>query len=400
MYDKYLAINGVELLNVTRTSAYIDAFLPSLHVAHTDPMDLQAVLGHTTYKDPRQDSAPWYKPARPATAQFFGLFPGQITGLSDSSRTVKVTEMVGDGAVQSMPRNGSREMKVTALALASTDEGMAEGLAWLRDTLQFEPGDGFGRTIRMFSSAPPSKVEAAQLWRSFYRVDVIQSVKVVQEFHSTQVKARMVEFIFTLGIPWGWADPVKVAALDMSQGVAFTDPAGEDCGATAVDKIYNNFINDPFFTGIQRPPAPPTITPPNLINIESWRRQTFTIPRSQSQRWGRSAPLIYVTTGATHAENIRIRFYRVGWSGCDYEGEFLISYVPPNVTLTLDGTRRMAYVLYPNGTVVPAGHLLFGSDGKPFTWPTLQYHADYFGYADIAPGQTGINVNINTSVRE
>jgi hypothetical protein len=68
--------------------------------------------------------------------------------------------------------------------------------------------------------------------------------------------------------------------------------------------------------------------------------------------------------------------------------------------LTLDAVRREASVTLPGGRVVPAGNLLFGSDGTPFLWPTLGCQHTYTMTADLMPGQPGAVVMLETAVRE
>jgi hypothetical protein len=118
-------------------------------------------------------------------------------------------------------------------------------------------------------------------------------------------------------------------------------------------------------------------------------------------RWGRVAPVLTITTGAGGATQVRLRFYAGATrSGCGYEGEFLISYIPPNATMTIDSIRREVKVLKSNGKTVVGGQLVYGSDGMPVTWPSLGCATDYTLCADMLPGQTGITVMLETAVRE
>jgi hypothetical protein len=109
--------------------------------------------------------------------------------------------------------------------------------------------------------------------------------------------------------------------------------------------------------------------------------------------------VVHVNTEGADAQYLRLRFYREGAAGCDYDGEFLISYIPAWSTLKLDAITREA-TMFTGGRWVPAGHLLFGSDGTPFLWPTLGCQHTYTMTADLMPGQSGVAVVLDVAVRE
>jgi hypothetical protein len=403
MYDGYLALGGSEILNRARAGAYIERFLAGKVEVVCDDATLAAALGHSGYTTPAIDGAPWYKAGRVASSRFLGIFPGKIEGAEASTRTVNVTELSGPGAILTSPRYGSKEMRYVGTALALDEEAMEEGMAWLREVLS---NDGCsdqdlgctGREAKMFAALPKDSVAAYGLTRNFFRVEATEGPLPTKKFPVKGFVMWQIEFTLTAGIAWAFTSPYDVGALAMDvDSWNHQDPAGENCSA-ALD-AYDDFIDDPYFTAISRPPRPPVILPPNILDINSWRRRTIQIPTSQSQRWGRVAPVVRVAT-TNAVQFLRLRFYREGYSGCDYDGEFLVSYVPANSVLTLDSVRREATVTLPGGRAVPAGNLLFGSDGTPFLWPTLGCQHTYTMTADLMPGQTGTVVLLETSVRE
>ena len=403
MYDGYLALGGREVLNRARAAAYIRRFLPQVEVRCEDGT-LPRSLGHSAYTTPQIDGAPWYKGSRPAGARFLGVFPGKIQGAEDSTRSVDVTELSGSGAIITSPRYGSKEMRFVGTALALDEEAMDEGLAWMKDVLS---NDGCsdadlgctGQEARLFAALPADAVAAFNLTRTYHRVEMSEGVLVTKKFPVKGFVMWQVEFTLTAGVPWAFTSPVDVGTLAMDTGSNFTDPAGENCGASAMIDAYDDFVEDPYFTHISRPPRPPVILPPNILDINSWRRRTLDLPVNQTQRWGRVAPIVRIATEGA-VQFVRIRFYEWGASGCDYDGEFLVSYVPASAVLTLNAVTREATVTQPGGRVVPAGNLLFGSDGNPFLWPTLGCQKNYVMTADIMPGQPGAVVMLETAVRE
>lgn len=396
-----MKFGGVEVFNRARTAAYLQALVPGMDV-FCDDTTLPAALGHSAYVDPASDGAPWYRGRRPAAANFYGLYPSKVQGAENSTRSVDVTELSGNGAVMTAPRYGSGEIRVVARAYAADEEAMTEGLAWLRDVLA---GDGCsgadlgctGTDVHMFTALPVDAVAAYSLTRVFHRVEVTDPLKVTQKFGSKRAVIWQVEFTMTVGVPWPFTLPTSVGSLVMDAGSSFTDPAGENCAAQ--DGAYDSFVGDPYFTGISKPPRPPIILPPNLLTVSSWRRMSLPIPASQSQRWGKVVPIIKVAT-ENEVQQLRLRFYRAGAAGCDYAGEFIVSYIPGTAVLTLDAAVREATLQLWDGRVVPAGNLLFGSAGKPFLWPVLGCQDDYSMTADLMPGQPGVFITLDTAVRE
>jgi hypothetical protein len=404
VFDKYLAVDGIEVINGARSGAYITSLLGGIDIlCPTEGM--AAALGHSEYISPEDDSAPWYSGQRLAASRFYGLFPGRVEGAEGSTREVIVTELSGDGAVSTSPRHAAREMRVIATAFAADEEAMMEGMAWLSDVLA---GDGCsdaelgctGREVKMFAAAPGDDLEAYSLARTFYDVEVTSAPKVTLKHPSKRGVIWQIEFLLTAGRPWAFTALADVGTLDMDTAANYQDPADEDCSAAL--SAYDEFVADPYFTAISRPPRPPVILPPNILDLSSWRRLVLPIPATVSKRWGRAVPVVKVGAWDQAIQYLRIRFYRDqnGVSGCDFDGEAVISYIPAGAFLTLDAIRRIAFLTLPTGQVVPAGHLLFGSGGRPFLWPSLGCQHNYTMTADLMPGQSGVTVELQTAVRE
>lgn len=405
MYNGWLEYAGVEIINAARTKKYLSSLLFGLDLSKTDVTGLQAARAQSNYVSPAADNAPWYRSTRPATARFYGLFPDAMEGEEDSSREVGLIELSGDGATFAKPRYGSREIRVTAVAFAADDEAMGEGLSWLRDALATgecaeTTGACTNNDLRMYLAQPKGGTADNHMIRTFMRVEILDNLSVTRQLGSAVCVAKQVEFIFTVGSPWAFTPKLLVGSLDMGTGTAvFNDPANEDCYGTT--NAYTNFVSDPFYTAIVKPPAPPVVKPPNVIKPASWRRKTIAVTQSEVDRWGRVAPVVTVSAGSAGATMLRLRFYGAGVvSGCGFEGEFYIPYLPANSSLVLDSMRRDITVIKSNGAKVPGGHLVYGSDGLPMRWPNLGCAASYTMTSDMLAGQTGITVLLESSVRE
>ena len=404
MFNGYLAIDAVEVINIARTADYIKQFLPGTDMLCTDDVEaLRSARGAGAYID--ISAAPWFRDARHASGNFYGFWPISVTGAEDATRSIEVEELMGEGAVQSAPRHGSREIRFVVWAIAGDEESLSYGISWLKDVLNDNCLDNgglgcFDRVVQMYLSMPTEET-AADRMRTYVRVQTLESVKLMKQIPSKTARIMQLEFTLSTGSPWMFTNPYRVIS-DMSMTAfltSHTDPAGEDC--SQVDVSYNDYIDDPYYTAISRPPRPVVIKPPQLADIDTWWRRTVQIPDHQSDRPGQMVPVLAISTSTNDLRQLRIRFYPSSGSlsGCGYVGEFLVAYLPTNSTMILDGRRREASVIR-NGKRVPGAHLLFGSDGRPFVWPVMSCHAEYTMVADIMSGNTGIAIDFDISVRE
>jgi hypothetical protein len=405
MFDKYLELNGVEVINAARFKAYVNGHTPDITVRCEEP-NLHLALEQDAYTNPQTDGAPWYRASRLPSTRFFGVFSRGFEGLWDSTRELSVTQLLGNGGVQSLPRDASGEVRVKVLLAAADQEALHEGWIWFRETLYASKCDDaslgcVGVTAKVFIASPQDVNDAEEFARYFYNVELLEGPRVTKEYASKNAAMLEAEFILSIGKPWPFTKQTLIAVLDMDAATNHTDAAGENCSEATV--AYDNFITDPFYTAIQLPPRPAAILPPNVLDISSWRRMTTVIPTEFSDRPGMVVPTVRIFTGSYGAQFVRVRFYRdevAGATGCDYDGEFLVSYVPPNSIMTLDAIRREVGVTMPDGRVVPGGHLLFGTDGRPFEWPELGCHHTYTVTADMMPDQIDVTVHVEVAVRE
>ena len=401
----YAQLGDTELFNSARFKQYVESLTNGIDVK-CNATDLNVALDHLPYSNPAADAAPWYKAARPATGRFLGIMATKIEGIGDGTRQINVTQLMGSGGVQSLPRDASGEMRVTVTMIAQDEEAFHEGWTWFKEALQGSKCDEVslgcvGHTLRMFTAPPKTLGQFVEFGRNFYNVELLEGPKITVERPSKRVVWKDAEFIMSIGKPWPVTDMVEVATLNMSTATNHTDAPGENCSERSV--AYDNYITDPFFTAIQQPPRPPNILPPNVLDISSWRRRTAVIPASLSDRPGQVIPNVKIFSGPSGAQFVRVRFYSedvAGNTGCNYSGEYLVSYVPPTAVLNLDGIRREISVTMGDGRVVPAGHLLFGTDGRPFEWPELSCHKTYTVTVDMMPGQSDVSVIVEAAVRE
>lgn len=118
-------------------------------------------------------------------------------------------------------------------------------------------------------------------------------------------------------------------------------------------------------------------------------------------------PTIVLNTLAAGTRQVRIRFtpnpfgYPVDKiDPCGYCSEFILSYLPPNAELTIDGLTRSAFASVAGGDAQPASQLLYGTDGVPMTWPELSCGIDYVMTVDIPAAQPDIAISLSLTVQE
>jgi hypothetical protein len=158
-WQGYFSYDGSEVINVTRTEQYaehlnIGWFRP---VFENDalPLMLGDGKGYTT---PLLDDAPWVDPDRPSSLDFLGVYPLDVTGIEDSSRTSEVVQSLNDGGVPGRIRHGTKAVVFNTVLLGATEAGAEYGFSWLKKVLLGGPcGDSaewFGAEMCYLASSP------------------------------------------------------------------------------------------------------------------------------------------------------------------------------------------------------------------------------------------------------
>lgn len=153
MFDGFLELGGVEIINVERTQRYIRNVAPWLALPSFDKYDgLHLALGDKQYESPLIDSAEWVTtelgefggytgefsvPAFTATHRFYGFYPlGPFTGIGDSTRTAVATEGILDGGQVGLSRDGTRTIRVHGVLIGADEMAAEAGLSWLRAAIR------------------------------------------------------------------------------------------------------------------------------------------------------------------------------------------------------------------------------------------------------------------------
>lgn len=404
MYQGYLAYGDTEIANHSRLSAYLDqGGAPSLRSLHPAP-ELHQVLGDDAYTSPEVDGAPWYVDAVPESGEFYGFCITRVQGIGESTTETSASALLTDGSVLAPPHAADREIRVRGLLVATTQEGLEYGAAWLLAAVDLSPCGGYldcpDRSV-VFYTAPPRAEDPTYFRRTMYGVGTLSGLRTIREFSPSRGAMREVEFVLVAGIPWQLTDPVSVVT---STGLTGTPGTAEvACPALAYDA--DDLVLDPNNPALAAPPAPPDIS---VVTVPStWTRYVGLIPASISERWGRLFPIIWITTTGAARRNVRVRFYRdtngiVGLDvpECDFLGEALLTYMPANSTVAIDARTRNVTISVNGAASQPAGHLVLATGSRPLRWPVLTCHQPYTVVIDSEAALTGTTVLITASIGE
>lgn len=134
------------------------------------------------------------------------------------------------------------------------------------------------------------------------------------------------------------------------------------------------------------PDCPPPPRPPRLPVVESecidevgvWRRYWLLVPASNVPQWASIVPTITLATDAFAERQVRVRYYPnpldldpTVIEAQSFVAEQIVSFVPENTVMTLDGIVNKAWAEVDGGEARSANHLLYGSNGEPPSWPVL-----------------------------
>jgi hypothetical protein len=162
---------------------------------------------------------------------------------------------------------------------------------------------------------------------------------------------------------------------------------------------------DPDCTPVPAPPRPPSIPSDCIENVGVWRRYFTDIPANLVPDWMDVVPTVLITTGSSAARQVRIRYYpnpdelaSISMNTATWMAEQIISYMPAQTTMTLDGITQRVWAEVKDGAAVAADHLLYGTNGQPATWPLLSCGIAYMITVDVPINEPSGNVSIDAAL--
>lgn len=182
----------------------------------------------------------------------------------------------------------------------------------------------------------------------------------------------------------------------------------EEESASTWSKSALSAIVDPDCAPLPDAPQPPNITVDCYEAVDTWRRYVVDIPASTAPEWSKSDVLTTLVTGESQVRSVRVRFYDNPFGRlpeqidpCDFCGEFYVSYIPAETTLTIDGIGQTVVADVAGTGEQIATNLVTGADGGPAMWPELTCDSPYVVTVDIAPEEVlDLDVRVAVALKE
>lgn len=414
MWPGYLTVGGMEIANAGRTESYLrgDYWFKPLY----DATGLYKVLDEDPYRSPLLDPAPWADHTVPESLRFYGFYLLDVTGVEDSSRVVTFTEGTTDGGRPSRVRHASKTIVFDGLLVGCNEAAVEYGMRWLRNALLASPCAGgsiytcAGSNLCYFATQPCSEFDSEECWdaaalqtgRNLRKFAVTHGPDVTSKSTTTNGSVVWrVTFTGQAGVPWeygfercvveGFMDPSVPNPYSCSELNGSYDSDGypiDDDDLTCKTDVWSP-LYDPNCLPMQAPPDPP---PFDLMCSDlptEWTRRLFTIPGDHIPLWTDMVPVLTVSTVA-EVRNLRIRFYsdpdgtgNPDEDPCAFCGDFVLTYIPPNSQIVLDGAVETIMVTQQNQPVRSASTLVYAADGGPYTWPLLSCGTGYIMTFDL-----------------
>lgn len=412
----WLAVgNYREIINASRTEAYANRYGLNWFKPVYKNTALPVMLNDDPYVDPITDDAPWYEPRIPHSAEFYGAYPLDIDGLDSSTSSASVTESIGDGATLGLVRRSSKTLVFNLALVAASQAGAHYGFSWLQHALvtgcdATNPGDGYD--LHYFLTAPnldPPTTDCDSRLNGWTQNPLVLYPQIKRHLRGcvltvpptvTQKSVTadggavwQVTFTVQAGNPFEYAEDTEILVGWMQSStpwVGGSPPAGASLTTTSTT-LANAGCSAAVYTPLFDPLSPAVIAPPTPAGItwggfnppSTWYRRQLVLPKNMISDWSQMLPYIRLTTDTTESRNIRFRFYpdplETGAppaDPCAFSGEYIVSYIPANATMVLDGEAKMVYV--DNfGVRRRADSLIFSSDGSRFEWPQLSCGVQY-----------------------
>lgn len=411
-YSGFLQLGGMEIVNSRRAVAHAEHGVASMGfnvLADDSWRQTHLWLGHDDYITPAETGAPWVQDGRPESLEFGGVMATSVEGLDTTEVEQDVQDATGDGGAAGARRLPNREVKVEAVLVASTSRGLQWGVRWLTRSLMQEGCDGTGgpRDLTFLESCPdyrqseqPADVQrrAADLMRVLTRVVVTKTPEVTQwagqsvDRGDKSACTAIVEFEVTALVPRVWRSPRQLlTSVDLAGGEELSTRFQEldaegNCPASCNDD--GGVLVDPEMGALWSLPRP--VAPGSEIGCQllDSLRTVETVPEGVIPLTGEMLPTVTVRSGGVEERHIRLRWARglVVDDGADLDcqtvGEAMVTYMPPNATLVLDGRAGTATVTTEDGRELDATPVMVGRAGGPWRAPVMRCGAPYTLVAD------------------
>lgn len=156
-WDGYFKYDDVEIINAERTEAYAEMAGVTWFRPQFRNEWVHTALGEDVYEGVELDGAPWFDERVPYSKEFYGAYPLDITGLTDSTQQATIVEGLGDGGVVTQSRSATKSVVFNLVLIAASEAGAEYGTQWLKRALsgnRLEDSGCTGGDLVYFASEP------------------------------------------------------------------------------------------------------------------------------------------------------------------------------------------------------------------------------------------------------
>lgn len=349
--QRYLTLDGVELINGWRTRQYAElGLINGWTLAPCEDTTLLNGIDETgPFNNPVTDPAPWYDANDSDSAHFFGIEVRSFTSEVPLERVNGTSRRVG--RLQTKVRRFTLEVDLIADNCCGTDYGKR----WLLALFQAGCGAGCATLTGVLRTC--DKDGAAGI-RDVYGIGLVSFEDITPDTMGCCDGMRAT-VVFDAENPYLYGSSIGALAATAWD----FDGATEDTNCVRWDDCP-----EPLATACADPNGP-TIAPPPLPSLAGplapggsnapWCNPTFEITQCVGlptlPTFGEAVYRFTVFAGAAEMRNARIRVFP---GSCDGDGpialgvtpieELRISYVPAGATLVVDGSTRTVSLYCPD----------------------------------------------------
>jgi hypothetical protein len=218
----------------------------------------------------------------------------------------------------------------------------------------------------------------------------VQITAVVANPYEFAAETPIIEGFLDPEINDPWAEGVTGGTFDDLGHVVDEGP----CDTPVFQPVF-----DPLCPTLIPPPQPAQVSVGCFDVPENWVRRQVSIPPQYVTLWGDMVPVVNLHARLSEVRNVRLRFYAdpYGTSDpeadpCSFCGDILVTYIPKDSTLVLDGVSETVYVEKQGEIRRRADSLVYKTDGTPFDWPVLTCGMGYIVTVDL-PQTYGSDAN-------
>jgi len=419
-YEGWFEYSGGELINAARTRALARSLnISAVRLRHRSVSWIENTLtgvagfglegfGLTPFGSPTDypdiTGAPWYDSRYEASEEFAGFVPLNVAGLSDSTLVSDPVEYVTDGGHPGRPRNAVLPLVFTLALVAKTPRGAEYGKAWLDNRLRDTGRKVFcaGADLTYFRYPEVGSPKAHRR-----NVRLTRGTSVTKKYQRGCAVLWFLNFTMTAADPFEYGEPQTV--LEGLGTASVSGPNLLDSGSTTMTQqpcpVYDySPVYDPLYPALVAPPALPNLYPEGWLiqNGMSFRRYWAEV-EAPSPKSTPVVPLVKIDS------SVEWRSARLSvWSEasgataqCDPLFETVLTYIPQNQELYVDGEQKAVYVWDGSSAIVRrADSLAFSGDAEPVQWlpfndaESLFITLDFFQNSGAYPALGDIEVEV------